>query len=429
MLKSLRGFMKEIQLGRTTPGRKVNSRYFYGWNMVVASFFIVFALWGAYYGFSVFFKSMALEFNWSRAETSAAMTISLIIGGLTAPIVGRLIDRYGSRLIVAICAILGGAGYVMLSTINSLWQYYLWYGLVIGLAMSCSYVVPAVIINHWFVKKRGLALGLVFSAFGVAQMAVPPLATQLLGIYGWKISYILIGSGVFIITFISAFFLKSAPRDMGLEPDGDTKSSEKDKLTVWGFTFKEAIKTSGYWLLIAVWLIFAIPTYIIGVHLIPYATDVKIDPMKAATIFTVMGSFNIAGRIVLGHLCDKWGNKPVVYLSFASVFFGMLIMMGAKDLWAFYLAGALYGTFYSAVDIAIIKVTGDFFGNKAIGAIMGTTGLAWRMGAAGGTIAAGFIFDITRSYSNAFGLAALSMLVSLMVSFILFRHKPKMAVS
>lgn len=421
--------MEKLQLEKSASLEKAPSRYFYGWNMVVASFFIVFALWGAYYGFSVFFKSMTHEFNWTRAQTSGAMTISLLIGGLTAPIAGRLIDRYGSRLIMAICAFLAGAGYIMLSTVSSLWQYYLWYGVVIGLAMSASYVVPAATVNHWFIKKRGLALGLVFSAFGVGQMVVPPLATQLLNIFNWRISYIFIGASVFILTLISTLFLKDFPRDKGLMPDGEVKSTERDKIAAWGLTFIEAIRTPGYWLLVAVWFVFAIPTYIIGVHLIPYATDVKIDPMKAATIFTVIGSFNIAGRIVFGHLCDKWGNKPIVFISFAAVFSAMLIMIGARDLWPFYLAGALYGTFYSAVDIAIIKVTGDFFGNRSIGAIMGTTGLAWRMGAAGGTMVAGVIFDITRSYSNAFALAALSMLVSFIVSFFLFRHKPKMEVS
>lgn len=419
--------MEELHLEKSASVAKSKARYFYGWNMLIACFFIVFALWGAYYAFSVFFKSMLREFNWTRAQTSAAMTISLMIGGFFAPVVGRLMDRYGARLIVAICSILAGAGYIMLSRISSLWQYYLWYGLVVGLAMSCSYAVPAATINHWFIKKRGLALGLVFSAFGVAQMGVPPLATQLLGLFGWRTSYAFIGGGVFILTFISALFLKGHPHEMGLSPDGEIKTAERDKIAIRGFTFKEALRTSGYWLLIVVWLIFAIPTYIIGVHLIPYATDVKIDPMKAATIFSVIGSFNIVGRIVFGHLCDRWGNKPVVYLSFSSVFLGMLVMMGARDLWSFYLAGALYGTFYSAVDIAIIKITGDFFGNKSIGAIMGTTSLAWRIGAAGGTIIAGFIFDITQSYTNAFALSALSMLISLVVSFFLFRHKPKLA--
>ncbi len=421
--------MEERHLKESASPEKTSVRYFYGWNMAAACFFIVFALWGAYYGFSVFFKSMTSEFGWTRAQTSAAMTISLLIGGLTAPIVGRLIDRYGSRLIMTICAVLAGLGYTMLSTVTSLWQYYIWYGLVIGLAMSGSYVVPAAIVNHWFIRKRGLVLGLVFSAFGVGQMLVPPLATQLLKAFDWRTSYIFIGCGVFVLTFASALFLRDFPRDKGLMPDGEAKSAERDKIAAWGFTFGEAVRTSGYWLLLAVWFVFAIPTYIIGVHLIPYATDVKIDPMKAATIFTVIGSFNIGGRIVFGHLCDKWGNKPVVFISFASVFLGMLVMIGAKDLWAFYLAGALYGTFYSAVDIAIIKVTGDFFGNRAIGAIMGTTGLAWRTGAAGGTIVAGLIFDLTRSYSNAFALAALSMAASLVVSFFLFRHRPQMAAS
>lgn len=412
---------------KSVPLEKPNPRYFYGWNMVVASFIIVFALWGAYYAFSVFFKSMMNEFHWTRAQTSAAITISLVVGGLSAPVAGKFMDRYGSRLIMIVCAILAGMGYIMLANINALWQYYLVYGVVIGLAMSASYVVPAAVINHWFIKKRGLALGLVFSAFGVGQMAVPPLATQLLGIFDWRMSYIFIGVSVFILTLMATLFLKDFPRYKGLMPDGEAKSAEGDKIAAWGFTFMQAIRTPGYWIVIAIWFVFAIPTYIMGVHLIPYATDVKIDPMKAASIFTVIGSFNIVARIVFGHLCDRWGNKPVVYLSFIAVFFAMLLMMGARDIWAFYIAGALYGTFFSGVDVAAIKVTGDFFGNKSIGAIMGTTGLAWRMGAASGTLSAGYIFDITRSYSSAFALAALSMLVSLMLSFFLFRYKPKLA--
>lgn len=419
------------------PSRIVNDSpvvpkrgFFYGWIIVGATFLIVFSVMGAYYTFGVFFKPMSGELGWTRAQTSLAVTINMIVGGFVAVLIGRLADKHSPRSIMLPCAVLAGVGYVLMSRVSALWQLYLIYGLVLGIAMSAHYIIPSVLINRWFIKKRGLGLGLVFSAFGLAQTSFPPLAASLVEGLGWRQIYVYTGAIVLVITVVAALFLRGSPGEMGLLPDGeveekDSQAKKSDLLP--GLTLKEALRTSTFWLLTTLWFLMAIPVYIMIVHLIPYSTDVGMGTVAAASILTVTGVSNIGGRISLGHISDKIGAKLILLLCFVMVIIGMVILIYARSLLTFYLAGILFSFFLSGADNVVIKVVGDFFGLRALGFIVGVTSVAWRGGAALGAYLAGLIFDVSKSYAWAFALSAFVMGLCFILTLFMFARKPRLS--
>lgn len=409
-------------------------RFFYGWVILIACYFVVFTMMASYYSFGVFFKPMSAEFGWNRAQTSLVVSINLMTGAFLGMVVGRLVDKYKPRYIMLSCSALAGITYIMLSRISGLTQFYLLYGFVLGAAMSANYVVPSVLVNRWFVKKRGLGLGLVFSAFGTAQMISPPLAAALIDSLGWRQIYIYMGILVFAITAICALLLRAYPEEMGLLPDGDTDpaavsgrpASHQDgkNNTVQGLTVKETLRAPVFWMIAVLWLFMAFPVYMIVVHLIPYSTDVGISVLAAASIMTAAGISNIVGRIGLGHISDRFGSKRILLFSFVMIIFGLLLLIKARSLLTFYVAVSLATLFLHGGDTVVIKVLGDLFGTKSLGFTVGATSLTWRIGASSGAYLAGLFFDATRSYAIIFSLSAVAMYICFILSMFIFKDKP-----
>lgn len=422
------------------PDKKVQARakgLFYGWIIIAACYLIVFTVSASYYSFGVFFKPMSGEFGWNRAQTSLAVSINLMIGAFCALLVGKLVDKYKPTYIMLFCSVLASISYILMSRIGGLSQFYILYGLVLGIAMSANYVIPSVLINRWFVKKRGLGLGIVFSAFGMAQMTSPQLAASLIDSVGWRQMYVYIGIILLFITATSALFLRGSPEEMGLLPDGDNgeKSTLKgesilptDKNTaIQGLTVKETLRTPAFWIISVLWLFMAFPFYMIIVHLIPYSTDVGISVVAAASIMTAAGMANITGRISLGHLSDKFGSKRILLLCFMMIIFGMLLLIRARSLPVFYLAAVLVTLFLQGGDTVVVRVLADLFGIRSLGFIVGATSLAWRIGASSGAYLAGYFFDITGSYAAIFSLAALATYICFILTFFVFTKKSALA--
>lgn len=410
--------------------------FFYGWAIIIACYFIVFTMMASYYSFGVFFKPMSGEFGWSRAQTSLVISINLMTGAFMGLLVGRLVDKYNPRNLMLACSALAGLSYIMMSRITGLAQFYILYGIVLGMAMSANYVIPSVLINRWFVKKRGLGLGLVFSAFGMAQMISPPLAATLIDSMGWRQMYIYMGLLVFVITAICALLLRSSPQEMGLLPDGDADRSSaeggalarglKKNNAAQGLTVKETLRTPTFWLISLLWLFMAFPVYMIVVHLIPYSTDMGINVIAAASIMTVAGISNIIGRIFLGHISDKFGSKTILLISFVMVIFGLLLLINARSLMTFYLAAVLVTLFLNGGDTVVTKVLGDIFGVRSLGFIVGAMSMAWRVGASAGAYLAGVFFDTTNSYAIIFSLAVLAMYICFILTIFIFTKKPRL---
>jgi len=195
-------------------------RFFYGYAVVGAAFIVMLVAQGAFLSFGVFFKPVLTDFGWTRAMTSGAFSLCFLLNGLLGIGMGMLNDRRGPRLVVTTCGILLGAGYLLMSQIDTIWQLYLFYGVIVGIGISGAWVPLLSTVSRWFVKRRALMCGIVLSGVGIGVVIIPPLAAWLISIYSWRTSYIIVGIIVLVLVILAAQFLRRDPSQVGQLPYG-----------------------------------------------------------------------------------------------------------------------------------------------------------------------------------------------------------------
>jgi MFS family permease len=386
--------------------------------MVAALFFIVFVFWGTYYSFGVFFKPLSQGFGWSRAETSGAFTLGMIMQGLSGVAAGAMVDKRGPRVVMTVACLLTGLGFMLMSQTSTLWHLYLFFGILAGSGAGAAYIAPVATVPRWFTRRRGLALGIMLAAMGAGQMAMPPLFADLITRYGWQPSYVVAGAAVIAIGLPAALLLRRSPLVEHL-PDTAEVGATAAKQQTW--STREALRSLQFWLLSVIWLLAAFSLQMVMVHIVPFATDEGIPLDTAARLLTLYGGMVIISRIGVGWISDLLGNRAS-YLGCLFLQMGALIILsGAGDLWRFRVAAVIFAAGYGGGASVFPKIVADVFGLRAIGAILGLVGLGWALGAGLGPFLAGLIFDLSGRYFAAFLTGAAVLALALALVLILFR--------
>ncbi len=391
-------------------------RFFYGYVVVVAGFCGILIMFGAFYTFGVFFKPLLTEFGWTRAATSGAFSLYMALHGFLAIVAGRLNDRFGPRLVITGCGIILGLGYILMSQISAIWQLYLFYGVILALAMSGSFVPIVSTVARWFVKRRGLMTGIVVAGVGVGAMIMPPIASRLIIAYHWRLSYIIVGLAAMVVTILAAQFLRHDPAKMGQLPYGaDEAKVEGLTLETAGVSFWEAIRTRQFWLLCLVLASCFFSVGVILVHIVAHATDLGISETSAANILSSIGGLSIAGRVTMGIIADRISNKQALAIVCIGTAVPLFFLAGARELWLLCLLGAIFGFAYGGLVSLQSPIVAGLFGLSSHGMILGGTSFIATLGCAIGPVVAGSIFDATGSYSSAFLVCAIASIIGLIL--------------
>jgi len=335
-----------------------NPRFFYGYIIVLAGFIFLVIQHAALYSFGVFLKPVAEEFGWTRAVTSGAYSMCMFIEALLLPVMGRLTDKIGPRVVMTLSGLLSGLGYLLMSQVGAVWQLYLFLGVIVGIGRSGMFVPPTSTVARWFTKRRALMTGIVVSGVGIGTVIGPPIASQFILNYGWRTSYLITGAIALSLLLLSAQFLKRDPSKTGQLPYGETEG-KKQNLTfeIGGFSFREAIRTRQFQMLCAMYLCFGYITHSIMVHVVPHATDLGITPIIAASIMAVIGALSTASRIALGSVADRVGNKPVLIIGATLVAASLLCLTLARDLQILYLFAVIFGFGYGGEVVLISPIS------------------------------------------------------------------------
>lgn len=390
------------------------SRFFYGYIVVLAAFCIAFVMWGTCYTFGVFFEPLLREFDWTRAETSGAVSLSMLLSGSLSIVMGRLSDRFGPRIVATACGIFSGLGYLLMSQLNAIWQLYLFYGIVVSVGMSGAFVPLLSTIARWFVKRRGMMTGFVVAGIGAGAMIMVPVARWLISNYGWRTSYLIIGIISLVLITSAAQFLKREPSEMKQLPYGDSKEENLD-LKIESFSFREIIYIRQLWQLCGVYFCVGLPIGTMLVHIVIYTTGLGISVITASNILATMGAVSIVGRITMGVAADRIGNKLSLIICFALLSVALFLFMVTKEAWILYLLAAIFGFAYGGTGSLMSLMTAELFGVSSLGAILGIIFTFDSTGAAVGSVVAGRIFDITNSYQLAFLVCSVMGVIGLML--------------
>jgi MFS family permease len=392
---------------------------------VVVSFTIMTVAWIPYYSFGVFFTPMLTEFGWSRALTSGAFSTAQVIRGLFGIVMGRLNDKAGPRLVLTVCGLLLGLSFILMYTINSLWQFYLYFTFLMGIALGGFWVPITSTTTRWFTRRRATMTGIVITGTGLATLIGAPFASFLLSILNWRIAYALMGVGVILIIPACAQFLRREPGEMGLSPDGGKIDPKAEKKGLSGVSLSEALHSSQFWFYFFAGTCMAYSVFTVTVHIVPYALDLKLSPVAAASVLAAYGGMSLVGRLILGNAADRIGERKIYLYGFIIVAASLIWLLLAHETWMLYVFAGIFGMAQGGMGTVGSALLAEMFGLRSHGLIFGVGSAGYTFGAALGPFASGFLFDLTGSYQLAFIACLIIIIIGLILAALLIIHKSR----
>jgi len=400
-----------------------NTRLFYGWVVVGSGCAILVLVWGFQYSYGVFFTELCNDLGWSRTAVSGAYSLFMLWHSACYLVAGGLNDKYGPRTTLGVSVTVLAAGYALMATVNTQWQLYVVYGIIIGTGCGFCFAPITSTVSRWFVKRRGMALGIAVAGIGIGTMAMAPCAQFLISRLEWRTSYLVIAAVLLAIGLPISRLMRLDPAEKGLLPDGVGAMSEErgsqDPLVQLDFVLSQAMKTRAFWLLFVMFAAFNCAVQMLMVHLKAYVTGFGITPMLAATLIGLIGIGSAVGRVVMGHASDRIGRRKTFLVSYLVLAAMMMWLLKTREPWELYLFSGCFGFFYGSCVPLFPAITADWFGIRHVGAIFGAILLAPGLGGAIGSLLGGHVFDSTGSYSGAITIGAMALLLSAVCSLVI----------
>lgn len=377
---------------------------FFGW-WIVGAFTICISTGPGPFAFAalgLFIIPFSDEFGWDRAEISFCLTLLIAATAISLPFIGRIVDRVGSRLVLLPSLIVMALCLAAIPLfVNELWHLTVIFLLIGTLGAGTNSVPYMPVLSAWFLRNRGLAIGLAISGIGLGYAYVPLLLQFLIDHHGWRSGYYALSAIVFFIALPLAFiFLRESPASMGLQPDGDTGAGEPPKATKKdvGYTTKEVLRHREFWILSGVFIFLSFVLNGMLSHLVPMLVDRGMGTSTAAAVAATVGITVFVSRIVIGYLIDRIFAPYVAIAFFILSALGIgIFALGAVDSLAF-LAAIMVGLSLGAEVDLLAYLTGRYFGLRTFGATYGLLFSAILAGTALGPLAFGIGFESTGSY-------------------------------
>ncbi|MBA7694039.1 L-lactate transporter [subsurface metagenome] len=269
-------------------------------------------------------------------------------------------------------------------------------------------------------------MGIVLAGIGVGTAIMPRPASYFIETYGWSMSYIILGAVALIIIVLAALPLRRTPGEMGLLPYGGTRVAKSSNLNSEkeGISLREATRTQPFWVLFIITILFATCLYMVMIHIVPHATDLEISRSVAASFLAVIGISSIVGRLGVGWLSDAIRRKPALAICLFFQAAAVFLLMGTGSVEALYVFAVIFGLAYGGVVTQLPLIAGELFGLHSIGAIVGLEMLGTSLGGAIGPVLGGYVFDVTQSYSVAFLVGAIGLLIAMALILFLKASRP-----
>jgi len=394
-----------------------NTRFSYSPVIFLACFFIQGVGIGSFVAYGVFFKPLLTEFGWSRAAVSGASSMAFLLMGFLGMLAGNLNDRFGPRAIMTLTGVFFGCSYLLLSQLQAIWQLYLFYGLVAGIGLSGIDVIPLTTTARWFVWRRGMMTGLVKVGTGAGQLTIPLIVGLCITHLGWRQAYGVLGLIVLVFIIGWGQFLRRDPGQLNRRAADSSRPTAGDAAhSEIGLTLKEALKNGQFWMLCIINLLAVTCMLTILVHIVPHATDMGIDTVKAAGVLSTIGGVSMFGRLTVGIAIDRIGNKRCLMACLMILIISFLWLNMASGMWMMYLFAAVYGIAHGGIFTVMSPIVAELFGIRSHGAFFGIVAFGGTLGGAVGPVLAGLVYDVTHSYQLIFlslvALAAVSLILT-----------------
>lgn len=390
---------------------------FYGWYNVTVAFFgmaLSYAMFTVF-AFGTFVKPLEAEFGWQRGELSFALTMTNIAVVIASPSLGFIIDRLGVRRVLIPSLILMGLAVASMTLMTgNIWHFYAMYLLIPILGAGTLPQSYSRVIIAWFTRRRGLALGISLSGFGVGAAIIPSFAQMMIEIYGWRMAYLGFAAAILCVSLpMTILLLKEHPQEMGLCPDGNSDNEVTDTSAAMniGLTGSEAAKTKSYWLILVSFLLVGVGITSILAHLVPMLIDRGVEPRTAALCMTALGVGLIFGRILAGFLMDYFFAPYVTATFLLGLVTGIIIFALGTSNGLVFVAAMFVGLATGSEISEIAYICSRYFGQRSFGQIYGIMFAAFQFGSAFGAPLMGIYHDKVGNYIGALWFVAIIVLI------------------
>ena len=397
---------------------------YYGWAVIGAMFVTLFMVLGLRFAFGVFYVAILQDTGWQRAETAGIFSISMGVYALTIIFSGALFDRFGPRRVFPAAIVLLCTGLVLCSTIASVWQFYLYYGVLLGFAFSVlGFPTHMAVVPRWFVRKRGLASALALSGVGVGSLLITLLSERLVLGLGWRTTYLIYGLAILaVLVPLNLLLHRDSPEALGLQPDGlpgaapvPGGSATAHGSAGNGYTLRAAMRTPAWWLLLIVVSMMGFTSMTMVVHQTRLSMDLGYSLGTASLLFGLTGMTRAAGQLTWGSLSDRFGRNPIFITVTVLGLLGIACLFQARSSpQAIYLMGfaILFGFGYMGLSPVYASTVADLFPGRNLGKILATLDIGFGFGASLGPWLAGYFFDRFGNYDLILWLLTASVLIT-----------------
>ena len=384
--------------------------------------------------FGVYIKPMEAEFGWTRGALSGAAAVSLLLLGAVGPFVGRLADRWGPRNVIAISLFVLALGAIGSSFIQKLWHVYVMTGVFMALgAGGVALTTGSTVVARWFEARRGLAIGIAAGGMSAGQLIVIPLATALTVWFGWRTSFLWLGIGLLVLVLpVCLALIRNNPEDRGARPYGATgpapTRAEAEATRVAGRVgVSEAAQTLPFWLLMGTFFVCGYTSNgMVLTHFMPHALEHNFTAFQASSALGVMGAMNIMGTLASGWICDRFGRRGPLATYYFVRGVSLLFLLYVWNVPSLHLWAALFGLNYISTVPPTTTLTANIYGPYSVGELSGWIFFAHQVGSALGAALAGWVFELTGTYSSAFVSAAVLAFVAAGLA-MMIREEPLVA--
>ena len=418
-----------MKKGKTVIKAKPASLYYYGWAILIASFFMLSINSASQFAIGVMFKPILLDLGWNRAEISLGVLINMSMLAFSMLIVGKAYDRFGPKWVIVVCATFLAAGFIGVSRMATLVEFYFYYGFLCGIGFSgTTALIFTALLSKWFNKGRGLAIAVGLSGGQLGQFFLIPWITSEVIQNGWKPTYFAIGLIIWLVNVVLAFgIVKGDPQALGqalpdnrlVDAPASRKASEVIAETESDFGFRDAAKTASFWIYVGVMLVCGAGDFFVTTHLVAFVTDFGLPQESAGKMLAWLGLMGLLGALFAGAISDYFGNKALITGTFIIRALLFVLLLQVQNEVTFYIFSLGFGFTLMITAVLTVTLIGKLYGFTHIGTLTAFVTTIHHL--AGGLLVygGGLTFDFTNSYSAVFVLyAGLSVLAVMACIFI-----------
>jgi len=363
--------------------------------------------------FTVFLLPISESFGWDRAQVVSVYSLTALAGGLASPLVGRLFDRSGPRLVYSLGLLLLGGAFLTAAAAQKLWQFQLSLGLCVGLGLACIGNVPnSILLGRWFGQRLPTAMAIVYSATGAGVLVLLPLSQVLIDHFGWRGAYRIFGCTALVV-MVPLLLL---PWRLFSTGSPTVAKSAAADFADEGWTLLSAMRHHAFWALFATFFFTAIGMYAIAAQVVAYLIDAGFPPLQAATAWGFSGVVLLFGMLGVSWLDGIIGRRPSVLFSYALSIAGIVmlwLLQWYPNFWLLTGFVVCFGSMIGSRGPLLTATAMRLFRGEHVGTIFGAIAIGAGLGSAFGSWSGGLIHDLTHSYNPLIAFSLVSVLLGM----------------